>query len=103
MYDQYIKNKIVAILEKELGPLAKGLGRPIPLHFVRAAINNINNFSGNYLSVSNELPEPDELFFSNLLSKTQRIFLAIGKENIIPTKQDIDELLPTLKTGIVDI
>ena len=102
MYDQYIKNKIVAILEKELGPLAKGLGRPIPLHFVRAAINNIN-FPGNYLPVSNELSKPDELFFSNLLSKTQRIFLAIGKENIIPTKQDIDELLPTLKTGIVDI
>ena len=101
MLDDYSKKQVKTILENELENVAKEYGGTIPRYFVRAAFNNIH-FSGDLLPIDSTLPQPNPAFFMILCSRMQLVFTNLGRKNIYPTKQDMDDMLASIHSGLVE-
>ena len=101
MLDDYSKRQVKTILEKELEFAAEEYGGAIPRHFIRVAFNNIH-FSGDLLLIDNTLQQPNAAFFMILASRMQLVFTNLGQKNIYPTKQDMDDMLNSIHTGLVE-
>jgi hypothetical protein len=101
MLDDFGKKKALEALKEAVSPLARENGGPLLKDWIRAAVNQDTQFSGQMLAVSGESAAPNEYLFTKLCSHIRLVSTALLSQSVGADRQDIAALLDSLPPGMV--